>query len=145
MKKVITTLLTVLTIAVAGMAKDAYTRNVTVLPKAAQTVLANNFKAKVSVIKVEKELGRISDYEVILTDGSEITFDRNGNWENVEMGANKSVPKAFVPETVASYIKNNQPGQKVIGIEKDRKGYEVQLSNGVEMKFNAKGQFQRYD
>lgn len=145
MKKLLFGLVALLGISATAMARDTYAHDASVLPKAAQTTLANNFKAKVSVVKIEKDFGRISEYEVILTDGTEITFDRNGNWEDIEVSANRSVPSAFIPADIAGYIKKEQPGQKVIGISKERSGYEIELTNGVEMKFNKQGQFVKYD
>lgn len=132
-------------IALSASARDTYAHDASVLPKAAQTTLANAFKSKVSVIKIDKDFGMVSEYEVVLTDGTEITFDSDGNWKDVEVGINASVPSKFIPAGVASYIKSNQPGTHVVGIEKKRGGYDVELSNGVEMKFNSEGQFLRYD
>ena len=90
-------------------------------------------------------MGRVDDYEVVLTDGTEVKFDRNGNWEEVEVAANKRVPEALVPAGIRNYVSDNQHGTRIVGIEKSRKGYEVTLSNGVEIKFNREGQFIRYD
>lgn len=144
-KKMLVMAVAVLGLATVATAKDTYAHDASVLPKAAQTTLANNFKSKVSVIKIEKDFGRVSEYEVIMTDGTEISFDRNGNWDNVEIGMNGTIPSAFIPKAIASYVKANQPGQKIVGIDKERSGYDVELSNGVEMKFNKQGQFIRYD
>lgn len=83
-------------------------------------MLANNFKAKVSVVKIDKDFGRVSEYEVILTDGTEITFDRNGNRDNVEVGVDGHIPSAFIPNTIVQYVKKNQPGQKNVGIDKEQ-------------------------
>ena len=126
-------------------ARDSYTHNVDVLPAAARTTVKNNFKAEISHIKVDKDFGRVSEYDVVLTDGSEITFDRNGNWKDVEVRRNASVPSAFVPSEIASYISKNQKKASVTGIEKKHSGYDVGLSNGVEMKFDSQGKFLRYD
>lgn len=131
--------------AVAGVqARDSYARDASALPQAAQTVLSNNFKSKVSVVKIEKKLGRVTEYDVVMTDGSEITFDRQGNWESVETGNNSHVPSGFVPAAITNYVKKAQPGTRIVGIEKERSGYEVELSNGVEMKFSKAGEFVRY-
>ncbi len=130
---------------VAAIASGGYGHNALVLPTAAQTVLKKSFKADVSLVKTDRTLGRVSEYEVILTDGTEITFDRSGNWKEVEVRRSSEVPSDFVPEGVRSYIKQYQKGAKVVGIEKKRGGYEVELSNGVEMKFSKDGKFQRYD
>lgn len=129
----------------AASAKDTYAHDATVLPKAAQTTIANNFKSEVSLVKIDKNFGRVSEYEVILTDGTEISFDRNGNWDNVETSASKSVPSAFIPKGISSYVAKNHKGARVVGIDKERSGYEVELSNGIDIKFNKAGEFQRYD
>ena len=145
MKKLLLLAALIVTVALGACAKDTYSHDPSVLPQPALTTVKNNFKSDISVIKIEKDFGRISDYEVILTDGTEIKFDRNGNWEDVECSNNNSVPAGFIPEQVAAFVKKNQPKTHIVGIEKDRGGYEVQLSNGVEMKFDNQGQFQRYD
>lgn len=126
-------------------ARSNYSHNVADLPVAAQTTLKNNFKASLSHIKIEKDFGKVSEYDVILTDGSEITFDRNGNWKEIEVKNTSSIPSALIPVAIDTYVKNNQKKVKITGIEKSRSGYEVELSNGVEMKFDLNGKFLRYD
>lgn len=145
MKKILIILAAVIALATSASARDEYAHDAKVLPKAAQTTIANNFKSKVSVVKIDKDFGRISEYEVILTDGTEISFDRDGNWENVETSNTASVPNAFVPQGVRDYVKKNHNGAKIVGIDKERSGYDVELSNGIEMKFSKTGQFFRYD
>lgn len=145
MKKLL--LMIALLIGTVGMAsaRDEYAHDGSVLPKAAQTVISNNFKAKVSLVKIEKDFGRISEYEVILTDGTEISFDKDGNWDNVEVNNSKSVPSSMVPQAIRTYVKNQHSGQRIVGIDKERNGYEIELSNGIDMKFDKAGKFLRYD
>lgn len=138
-------LIAALSVVSASMANDRYGRDASVLPASAQTVLSRNFKAAVSLVKIDKEFGRVSEYEVILSDGTEITFDSKGNWESVEVSGKGSVPAAFVPEAIAAYVKKNEKGLRIVGIEKKRGGYEVELANGVDLKFDASGKFLRYD
>ena len=126
-------------------ARDIISRNVNDLPVAAQNIVKNSFKSKVSLIKIDKGVMGISEYEVILVDGSEITFDKSGNWKDVEMPAGKSVPDYFIPKAIKDYVSKNNKGQKIVGIEKERSSYEVQLNNGIEMKFDRAGNFLRYD
>ena len=145
LKKFLLTLVLIMGISSAAFAGDKYAHDASVLPTAAQTTLAKNFKSKVSVVKIDKDFGRISEYEVVMTDGTEITFDRDGNWKDVEVNVSKSVPEFFVPAGVTKYVKANQNGQRIVGIEKERNGYDVELSNGVEMKFDKLGNFVRYD
>lgn len=131
--------------AMSASARDRYSHDQNVLPVAAQTVLKNNFKSGVNHIKIDKDWGRVSEYEVILNDGTEITFDTKGNWKDIEVGRDVSIPKGLVPASILDYVKQNQKSATITGIEKSRSGYEVELSNGVEMKFNSAGTFLRYD
>ncbi|MDE5607749.1 MAG: PepSY-like domain-containing protein [Muribaculaceae bacterium] len=144
-RKLIIAAIAVLGISAAASARDGYTRDISILPTAARTVIADNFKAKVSVIKVDKSFGRVSEYEVILTDGTEISFDKAGNWENIEVRADGAVPAKFVPAAITKYIKDNQRGQKIVSIEREKNGYDIELTNGIEMKFSKDGTFLRYD
>lgn len=144
-KRLLIMLIAALSVVSASMANDKYGRDASVLPAAAQTVLSRNFKAAVSLVKIDKEFGRVSEYEVILSDGTEITFDSKGNWESVEVSRKGSVPAAFVPEAIAAYVKKNEKGQRIVGIEKKRGGYEVELANGLDLKFDSNGKFLRYD
>lgn len=145
MKKFLLSLVAILGVALFAQAKDTYSHDASVLPKAAQATIANNFKAGVSVVKIDKDFGRVSDYEVVLTNGTEITFDRGGNWDNVEVNNSQSVPAAFVPKAIRDYVNANQKGARIVGIDKERHGYDVELSNGLELKFDKAGNFQRYD
>lgn len=144
-KKIMLAVIAITFVTVAASARDKYVRNASVLPVAAQTTISNNFKAKVNVVKIDKDFGRVSEYDVVLTDGTEITFDRDGNWKEIEVGASKSVPSGLVPAAITDNVKKHQPKQKIVGIEKSSRGYDVELSNGVEMKFDTKGNFIRYD
>lgn len=145
MKKLLLILAVFVGVTTMASASDTYTRDVNVLPVAARTAIKSNFKAGVNHIKVDKEWNRVSEYDVVLTDGTEITFDKNGNWKEVEVSGTGSVPAAFVPAAIANYVKANHKNTRVVGIEKKRSGYEVELSNGVDMKFNSAGVFLRYD
>lgn len=144
-KRILIALVAVLGISSAAVARDTYARDASVLPKAAQVALSKNFKAGVNLVKIDKTLGRVSEYEVVLTDGTEITFDRNGNWESVEIGSRGNIPAAFVPAPISQYVKKTQKGAKIVGIDRESSGYEVELSNGIEMKFDKNGRFLRYD
>ncbi len=130
---------------ISASARDKYSHDVSVLPESAQTVLKQNFKSEVSHIKIGKEFGRIREYDVVMTDGSEISFDKHGNWKEVEMSSRTSVPTALIPSPIKAFVKENQKKATVTGIEKKNFGYEVELSNGQDVRFTEKGKFIRYD
>ena len=145
MKKfLIALLMTVVCVGVASAA-DEYVRDANVLPKAARIELKKNFKAGINLIKLDKTLGRVTDYEVILTDGTEVSYDSDGNWEEVEVGRGKSVPAVYIPAGVQKYVRANHKGAAIVGIDKGRSSYEVKLSDGLELKFDAQGNFKKYD
>ncbi len=144
MKKLFLLLEVFLGIATAS-ARNNYSHDINILPETAQTVLKENFKADVSHIKIGKEFGRIREYDVVMTDGSEISFDKHGNWKEVEVGQSTSVPTALIPNPIKTFVNENQKKAKVTGIEKKNYGYDVELSNGQDVKFTEKGKFIRYD
>lgn len=145
MKKILLFLAATVMTAVSMQARDEISRDPSVLPPAAQALLANNFKSQISFVKIDKNLGRVSSYEAVMTDGTEVKFDRSGNWEEVETRRNGSVPKYFLLQPIRNYIERNHKGLSVVGIDKERSGYDVELSNGLELKFDKQGAFKRYD
>ena len=76
-------------------------------------------------------------YEVIFTNGNKVEFGKNGNLEEVNCKYT-SVPTAIIPTTIQKYVTTNYPDTRVLKIERDKKEYEVQLSNRVELKFDLK-------
>ena len=67
MKKFIIAMLIMLTGVAAASARDSYSRDIKVLPAAAQNFIARNFKAKVNLIKIDSGTFSSTDYDVILT------------------------------------------------------------------------------
>lgn len=83
-------------------------------------------------------------YEIRLSDGTKIEFDRKGRWDKVDCNIN-AVPQALVPETIAAYVKANFPDNVITMVDKERYGYEIELSNDLELKFNKRGNLLRMD
>ena len=129
---------------ISASARTNYSHDIEILPEQAQTILKQNFKAGVSHIKIGNELGHIREYEVVMTDGAELSFDKHGNWKDVEVSHAKAVPSAFILNPIRTFVKENQNSVYVTGIEKKNYGYEVELSNGKDARFTEKGKFIRY-
>ncbi|WP_315599070.1 PepSY-like domain-containing protein [Porphyromonas endodontalis] len=56
------------------------------------------------------------------------------------------VPKKIVPNAISNYVAKNFPGTSIRQIEKRRRGgYQVELSNGLELKFDSSLKFVRMD
>ena len=104
------------------------------LPKSAQTFLTKYFPGD-NVRKAEKEQGRRgNEYEVDLTSGAEVDFRDNGDWKEVKAARGHSVPAGIIPAAIAKFITTNFPEQSIVEISRKRGGYEVELSNGTELK-----------
>ena len=113
------------------------------LPAAAQTFIQKTFpKPAISYAKIDFD-GR-KTYEVRLSNGTEVEFDKNGTWDKVDCNYS-AVPANLVPATIASYVKSNFPGATIVKIDKERYGYDIELSNDLELKFNKSGQMLSID
>ena len=105
------------------------------LPAQAQSFINEHFpNAKLSYAKLDTDFF-VRTYEVVLAGGVRLEFSNNGEWEEVDCGR-AEVPTALVPVAISNYIKNSYPGAKVTRIERDGRGYELELSNDLELTFN---------
>lgn len=111
---------------------------VTGLPKSAQSFIKNHFADQsVAVAKMETEFMDKS-YDVIFTNGDKVEFDKKGKWTKVDC-KHGQVPQGIIPMPIQKYIAKNYPDAKVIKIElTDRKGYEVDLNNGLDIEFDKR-------
>ncbi|MDE6127354.1 MAG: PepSY-like domain-containing protein [Muribaculaceae bacterium] len=108
--------------------------NIAQLPKSAQTFLAENFPGD-AVRKAEMDRGfRGPEYEVDLMSGAEIEFRDNGDWKEVKAAKGCAVPSGIVPEAIAKFVADHFAGLAIEEIARKRGGYEVELSNGTELK-----------
>ncbi|MBO4315555.1 MAG: PepSY-like domain-containing protein [Prevotella sp.] len=109
------------------------------LPEAAKTFVKKNFP-NTAISYVTKEMEFMgATYEARLADGTEIDFDKKGNWDKVDCQL-KAVPAALIPATISQFVKTNHPDAIIVKIDKERYGYDIELSNDLELKFNKKGQ-----
>ena len=93
------------------------------LPVKAQTFITTYFKS----------------YDVVFASGEKLEFDKSGDWTEVKCKT-VEVPAAIIPEAILKYVKANYPEVKILEIEHDSEGYEIKLSNRLEIKFNNKFQ-----
>lgn len=136
MKKIIVIIATLLLVAgLAPVQADDRPIAVTELPAAARQFLDTHFgDMQVAYATVDGHLFD-KDYEVAFTNGSKVEFDRNGEWKEVEVRTG-SIPAAIIPQQIRQYINQNYPDTPVRQIDRDRRGYEVKLVNGLELEFN---------
>jgi len=114
------------------------------LPANGQKFVNAHFGSKnVSAVILDDDFIK-KDYEVILTNGTKIEFDGSGNWKEVD-GKRNAIPTGFAPKAITNYVRKSFPNTAIKKIEKKRFGYEVELTNGLDIDFDSKGNFKRID
>ena len=77
---------------------------------------------------------RGTEYEVDLVSGADIDFMSDGQWKEVKAARGTAVPSEIIPSAIVKYVDTNFKGQTIVEISRKRGGYEVELSNGSELK-----------
>lgn len=109
--------------------------NVNELPAKAQTLLSTHFKGQ-KVMLATIESGVVSrSYDVVLRNGTKLEFDKKGNLTEIDCKQG-IVPSQLIPQPIKNYLKENYRGETVRKIEWNKKEYEVELTNGIDLTFN---------
>lgn len=124
---------------------DKITYDTAVLPPESRLFISGYYpETTVAHIKIEKNLWGIKGYDVILTNGVNIEFNRSGNWKEVE-GHLVSIPKALIPTDIFNYVRKNFADQVIVSIEKERRTCHIKLNNGLELSFDPNGNLKEID
>lgn len=114
------------------------------LPSAAQEFIKTYFKdVQVSYATVDEGYFGNS-YDVNFMGGADVEFDANGAWTEVNCRHN-ALPENIVPQQIVDYVTKNHAGQIITMIDKGRRDYEIELGNGLEIKFDLKFNMIGYD
>ena len=82
-----------------------------------------------------------NEYEVVLSNGHILDFDRSGVWQDVDAPYGESVPTGFYPSAIDDYISVSYPENGINEISKSSRGYEVELLTGQDLDFDREGAF----
>lgn len=108
------------------------------VPATIQSFVKNNFPNQ-PISYAERDLEWFwYKYDVVLANGTKISFDTDNEWDKIDCQMN-AVPAALVPAPIATYCKTNFPGVVITKIDKEYNGYDVELANDMELKFNKQG------
>jgi len=106
------------------------------LPAPAKEFINANYPGeKVSYVVVDDDVIK-PDYTVRLANGVEIQFENSGALEKIT--ARTGVPEAVVPVQISDYVEANFPDTVIVEYEVGRRDFSVDLSNGLELRFNGK-------
>lgn len=93
------------------------------------------------------------DYDVTLSDYTQIEFDGNIagkklEWDEVNCKHSTvytAVPAALIPTEIADHVSRLHSEQRIVKIAKDFRGWEIELSNGIEIEFDSKFRIREID
>ncbi len=115
------------------------------LPQAAQTFLNTHFSDLTMAYAVEETKFIGKEYEVVYTDRTEVDFNKSGEWETVKRKYS-AVPDAIVPQEIRDYVAASSFSDMYIReIERTTYTWEIELANGLEIKFDKKFNVIGYD
>ena len=85
------------------------------------------------------------DRDVTLSDYTQIGFDGNlfgkFEWDEVDCrhaSLSTTVPTALVPAEITNYVNRIHGSQSIVKIAKDNRGWDIELSNGIEIEFDRR-------
>ena len=118
------------------------------LPTVSTEFLNEHFK-DVRIVSVKKETEALTgvEYDVVLGNGIDITFDAKGEWKEVEarIDTNPLSTTSFILTPIVDYVDTQFPEAAINGIEKEKTGFDVELTNGLDLKFDLEGNYIRLD
>ncbi|WP_264550976.1 PepSY-like domain-containing protein [Flavobacterium sp. N2038] len=132
--KIFTGLIFILTLSVTAQKKI----EISELPKESQQFLKQYFShTSVDIAKKDAEHGE-KGYEVILKDGTEVEFWKDGSYREVD-GEDKPIPTGFISKEVKEYVSKHYPNEKITHIDYGHKDLDVDLTNNIDLEFTKDG------
>ena len=138
MKKILLSAIFVLTASVSYADQPVQPQS---LPQNIQSFVANNFPGA-GIIFAERDF---DSFEVKLNNGSELDFDKSGNWKEIK--SYDKFPVQVLPGAVVNSVKAAHPQATIIKAERKWGGFEIKTSNNMEIMVQENGQImgQKFD
>ncbi|MGH2622300.1 MAG: PepSY-like domain-containing protein [Sphingobacterium sp.] len=112
------------------------------LPATGQSFLKDHFgDQKIISVKKEKEGLEGLEYEARLENGVVVTFDEEGVWKDADAPTNLSLPTTFILPSIVNYVSTEYPNFGINDIDKERNGFDVELTNELDLVFDTEGNF----
>lgn len=111
------------------------------LPTQAKSFITQYYPSA-SIVSTKKDK---DEYEVVLSEGTRIDFNKSGEWTDVDAVVGKTIPTGFYPAAIDTYVNDNLGGVGINEISKETRGYDVELLTGTDVYFSYEGVFIGYD
>lgn len=114
------------------------------LPAKAKAFIETYFPTESCVYaERDRDDGR-REYEVKLSNGTDIDFHASGDWKKVDCEYS-FLPAGIVPQAIVDDLAVRFPGGRISKAERERGGYKLTLGNGAEMIYASDGGFVRVE
>lgn len=148
MKKIIA-LLTVALVASMAWAEDLEKKvSLQELPEKAQEFLNTYFEGvKVKkVIKTTDAYTFVEEFDVYLSNKTQIEFDMVGAWNEITLKNKKvEMPRFIYPNRVVDTIDNQYADKKIVKVSNDGMEYDIKFKDGSEVTINALGKILEFE
>ncbi len=118
-----------------------------VLPDVAKKFVAEHFP-DATILNVDNKQSPITDgtvFEVKLSDKTEIDFDKDGEWREINAEDGVALPLSVLPTNIQDYVKKNYANVQVLSVDKEMDYIAVDLANDTDLIFDLDGNFLRID
>lgn len=113
------------------------------LPEKVISYVKTHFPEQEIIKAVKDKDGLSFTYKIKLSGKIELEFTAKGDIKNID-GQNK-LPDSVIPEKILNYVKTNYPDNYITGWSIEKRIQEIELDNGIELKFNKKDDFIKID
>jgi len=142
MKNICLILFILTTITLACKAQDKVISS-QYLPEKIQAYIKAHFPKQSVLQAVKDREGLKTTYEVSLKDLTKLEFSSKG--KVFEIDGKSKLPDSVIPAEIRAYTQAKHPKNFIKSWEKDSQGQTVELNNGLDLEFDLKGNFLRYD
>ncbi len=104
-------------------------------------IFIDTYFSDAEIIRIERDTNSIDGYyEVYFVGGIQIDFDESGVWTEVD-GNNQAIPTGFINPDIMIYVITNYPAVLIESIGKKPYGFDIDLVNNIELRFDTEGNF----
>ena len=134
MKRIIALILSLSVFALSAKADDKpidYEQ----LPAAARAFIQSDF-ASLSISFITRDADLLdTTYDVHFTNGLKLEFNSKGEWKEIS-NATALIDTKYIPKEILASIASRWPDAGIKKIERYRQGYEIELTNRLELKYD---------
>lgn len=114
------------------------------LPDVITTYINTHFADKQISQVIKDRDGFSSHYEVYLSDGTYLEFNRKDEIDEIKNI--NGLPDSVIPAKILEYVRTNYPDNFIIKWEReDKNRQQIELNNDLDIEFDNDGNFVRFD